>query len=136
MTNKISTKAACKECGNKCGSRHKVTCGLNNQHALKTYEDACYDIVKLFIETYFCDDKIKISEVDYYHIGGEVDGCVQVNDHFFSISDMYKALKLGATRDQLFTHYDEDLANAHLGSEAKPRVDLKNFIALTKETKL
>jgi len=48
---------------------------------------------------------------------------LEVNDHYFSVSHIYEALKFGITRAQLFAWYDDSLTP----QDDHMRISLRNW---------
>lgn len=82
---------------------------------LSVYDHACRDIADMFNRKYF------EGQAEMYPIGGEVDGIWGVNDYFFSIQNMFQALELNLSENDLFAWYDQWIGNK------KPSLNMKNF---------
>jgi hypothetical protein len=81
------------------------------------YEDACGDLSMEFVNKYFGKD------VDARWVAREPGGVLEVNDHYFSVSHIYEALKFGITRAQLFAWYDDSLTP----QDDHMRISLRNW---------
>lgn len=60
-------------------------------------------LATLFVYKYFGED------ADYYWIGDDIGGVIEVNDYYFDLDRMREALKYGATKKKLFAYYDLEL---------------------------
>jgi hypothetical protein len=73
------------------------------QAELFYYEAGCGSLVKYFVERYFGKD------ADYYWVGSEIGGVIDVCDRFFSTEDIANFLRHKYSAKMLFKYYDEKL---------------------------
>lgn len=92
--------------------------------ALVAYEFGCNELTSAFIHTYFYDKETKLKDVEYYWIGGEIGGCLSVNDYFYNMNTMADALRYKVPADKLFEWCDI-MAE---GKEGAP--NLRDFLKL------
>jgi hypothetical protein len=73
------------------------------EYMLGTYELACDELAQYFVVKYFG------KEAEYYWIGDEIGGVIDINERFFSIDDMVNFLRYKYSAKMLFKYYDEKL---------------------------
>ena len=71
---------------------------------LDNYEKACNELATAFIEKYFCDDDIKLKDIDFDWVGNKVGGVAFINDYYFSMDDIVNAIRFKAPKDRLFKY--------------------------------
>jgi hypothetical protein len=74
-----------------------------NQVELCYYEMACNQLAKYFVAKYFGKD------AEYYWIGDDFGGVIEVADRFFDIKKIYAILKARLSKRKMFTQYDQEL---------------------------
>ena len=104
---------------------------MKTEHVLKKYDLACNSVLFKFVEKYFCDDDIKLKDVDIYFAGGKIDGIVGIFDYFISFSDMLTCLRMKIPEKTFFAWYDHSLECA---MENKIYANLENYYLMTKNT--
>ena len=83
---------------------------------------------------YFVDEDYPYEDVLWHCIGDECDGVVCVGDYYISVGNMYDALRLNATVDQFFAHYDMELENYSLPEKKRKTIpNLENYVKMTNE---
>jgi hypothetical protein len=89
------------------------------QGSLLLYEVACDNLARAFVEKYFGED------AEYYWIGDERGGCIEVADRFFSMEDIANFIRYKYTAKMMFDYYDQKLACDSKDKEW--RYDIKNY---------
>jgi hypothetical protein len=73
------------------------------EYILGAYELACDELAQYFVTKYFGKD------VEYYWIGDERGGCIEVSDRFFSMSDIHDFIRYKYSAKMLFAYYDKKM---------------------------
>lgn len=94
------------------------------KNIIHQYFTICEAIVDEFVKTYLG------RSVDVHNIGDEKDGVWNINDYFFSLSDMVDALELEVSEKDLFDWYYQ-----WIDVNEKRKMNLKNFIRLGRKAK-
>ncbi len=93
------------------------------------YKLICYDIAKAFTKEYFYEEDYGNFDkyfINYTHnIGDDYDGIWDINEWFFSLSDMAIALEHRAPYEVLIEWYDKSLEE---NKKDNPLPNLKNYI--------
>jgi hypothetical protein len=97
-----------------------------SKYYLSKYEEACTDILLLFIEKYYLDEEIRHEDMDFYWAGSEIGGIVHINDDFWGFNDILQAIRCNPTKEHLFCWYWDVVMN----SEAEINYNLKSFLGL------
>ena len=74
------------------------------------YEEACIYIASFFCQKYFND-------AEYYWVGNQIGGVLEVCDMYFSVEDMFDYVKYKYTFKQMCNHYEYALER-HTKGEA------------------
>lgn len=90
-----------------------------NEYMLGTYELACNELAEYFVTKYFGKD------AEYYWIGDEVGGVIEVADRFFSMSDIADFVRHKYSAKMLFSYYDQKLDSDMKNKEW--RYNIKNY---------
>jgi len=83
------------------------------------YKTSCENLTEYFVKKYFGKD------AEYYWIGDEVGGVIDVADRFFSMEDMANFIRHKYSAKMLFKYYDEKLACDMKDKEW--RYNIKNY---------
>lgn len=104
---------------------------MTTKRLLTQYNGICTALVDRFITIYFCDEETKLQDIDFYAIGGEIDGVYEIADYYISFSDMVTSLRLNIPEKTFFAWYDHSL-ECH--AEGKTYANLENYYLMTKST--
>lgn len=80
-------------------------------------------LAQLFVKKYF-------GEADYYWIGNEIGGVIEVADYFFSLDRMVEALRYRASAKKLFAYYDLENEKMFEIPESKPDVNFRTYLKM------
>lgn len=94
----------------------------NQKDIINQCENVFEQTAKFFCKKYFNTD-------DYYWIGREIGGTIEVCDMFFSFWDMLEYLRYGYTYTQMTGHYTHVLDSSYKGLTC---ANIKNFRYLIK----
>lgn len=78
---------------------------------LKNYERACNEMVKWFIEEYYCYDNETYDDVYKHWIGDDIGGIIGINDNFWSIDSIKQVMYTKPKSEQLFSWYHYQIEN-------------------------
>lgn len=95
-----------------------------NKKPLRNYQKACNQLAAHFIGDYFDDCTLTYNDFDW--VGDDIGGVLHVNDFYFSMSDIYEAMKLKPEKDKFFDYYYYCLDCSIKGES--PNYNLKSFI--------
>lgn len=99
---------------------------------IQQWERATNKLVMQFIEKYYCDEKIPITDIDWFWVADEVGGVLFVNDNFYSLEDILDCARYNPTGEQLFEFCNQRLESYQSG-QIMP--NLKNWLSLNQEAK-
>lgn len=86
---------------------------------IKNYNNACEDIVKLFVKTYF-------DGLDYDFVNNEYDGIVEVAGCYFDFATIKIYIEVDASESDFIESYDFFI-NLYLNGET-PKINLTNWL--------
>lgn len=94
---------------------------------IKNWEKATQELAEAFARKYYTyeEDEEEYFNADMYWVGDEIGDCFIINDDFYSVDRMLKALKLNATYDQL-----RDFAQYEISKKKKRAINFENFVKL------
>jgi hypothetical protein len=86
---------------------------IDESHPIKSltnYWQACNDLLGEFIMRYYIDEETELKDVESYWIVDDVGGVVQINDQFYDMYDIAKAIELDAPVDKFWEwkYYSDD----------------------------
>lgn len=94
---------------------------------IKNWEKATQELAEAFARKYYTyeEDGEEYFDVDMYWAGDEIGDILFIDDNFYNVDRMLKALKLDATYDQLwdFTQYE-------ISENKKRAINFENFVKL------
>jgi hypothetical protein len=74
--------------------------------ALADYEKYTNILVQEFIKKYYCCDEVDLGDVDYWWIGDEIGGVLEVDEQSFGMNIIRDSIRLDFTIDELFDYYN------------------------------
>lgn len=80
-------------------------------------------LTDIFVKKYFKD-------ADWYWIGDDIGGVIEVNDYFFGFDRIREALKYKASAKKLFAYYDLESEKMFEIPESKPDVNFRTFLRM------
>lgn len=94
---------------------------------LKSYYKSIEDLTKLFCKRYF-NEVYKYNTENW--VGRDIGGIIEINDYYFSMSNIEHAIKHNATKKELFKWYDYSLDKASRKPKKGelPQMNLENYL--------
>lgn len=88
---------------------------------LSQYEKVCENLAKEFASKYFTKDP------EIWFVGDDVTGTVYLNDHFFSINEMYEYLKYKYSSKKMFDRYYDLLSHYEKNNSSEGFPNIKAY---------
>lgn len=101
---------------------------MKQPKVLTEWEKATEKLTQHFIEIFFKD-----VPTEKWWVGGDIGGCVSINDYFFDLDRIVEAIKYKATPEQLFDYQELEIDLAR--KNKKPEVNFRNYLKLNEAKK-
>lgn len=98
---------------------------IKNQPFFKQWEESTDQLAHAFAKHYFDEDYL------LWWVANQIGGTICINDHYFNLDRMVDYLRYQYTSQELFEHYDWELAEFTKGRI--PPANIKNWRQLNKK---